>query len=385
MEGVGDIVNGIILQNIAQTRGIQAICHDDIVGNAFRQNDVDLKGFPLADGWDHGRIEIGFGKSQRRNRHLICGRGFVVVDGVAGIWQCADAHTGRAAVGTDQAAAVKRRGLSGQRGPVRLDGIVQDLLGLHDIIHLNLKGEADAVAGVDTIRRIPAENRLVGPLGRGVDIVRRIAAAHIAEIGQVQPIQVVQHSQVIGSGCADVGSSDGHCQDIVGIGIGHGKGLGHDDERFGDLDVDLAEIEHYRVAGFVDITCGCIGRRIPVGDHISVVGDGSVFDTADEPDLEIVTIADRAVSHALIAEIPFHKVVGASRGDGAARNEVCRRIRWRIQIDGRSFAAAHTLRQFVSDHEVAQQGHRQQGVEPVFDFFTNGHFLSTRQCKGCVG
>ena len=213
-------------------------------------------------------------------------------------------------------------------------------MGLHDIIHLNLKGEADAVTGVDTIRRIPAENRLVGALGRGVDIVRRIATAHIADIGQIQPIQVVQHSQVIGSGCAGVGSGDGHCQDIVGIGIGHGKGLGQDDERFGDLDVDLAEIEHYRVAGFVDITRGGIGRRIPVGDHISVVGDGSVFDTADEPDLEIVTIADRAVSHALIAEIPFHKVVGASRGDGAARNEVCRRIRWRIQIDGRGFAAA---------------------------------------------
>ena len=38
LEGVRDIVDGIILQNIAQARGIQAVRHDDIVGDAFGQS-----------------------------------------------------------------------------------------------------------------------------------------------------------------------------------------------------------------------------------------------------------------------------------------------------------------------------------------------------------
>ena len=286
--------------------------------------DVELKVFVQTDGGDRCRVEIGFGQGDRRNRHLICGVGFIVVDGVAGIGQRADAHAGLAAVNTDHAGAVERSCAAGKRGPICLNGVVQHLVGLHDGINTHVKGETDSSTGINIVGGIPAKNRLVGTQGRGVDIVRRIAAAQIADVGQVQPIQVVQHSQVICIGCAGIGSGDGHRQDIGGIGIGHGKRLGQFDVRFAHQDIDLSEIEHYRVAGFVDIPRSRLCRRITVGNHISVVGDGGVFHTADEPDLEIVTIADRAVGHALIAEIPFHKVVGTRRRYGAAGNEICR-------------------------------------------------------------
>ena len=82
--------------------------------------------------------------------------------------------------------------------------------------------------------------------------------------------------------------------------------------------------DHYRVTGFIDIPHSSLCRRITVGNHIPVVGDDGVFHAADEPDLEIITIADRAVGHALIAEIPFHKVIGTGRRYGATRNEACR-------------------------------------------------------------
>ena len=128
-----------------------------------------LKSFVRADGGNHGRVEIGLGQGHRGNRHLVAGIGFIVVDGMAGVGQRADAHAGRAAVGTDQAGAVERSGLSGQRRPVRLDGVVQHLVRLHDGIDADLKGEADGVAGGDAVGRTPAEDRPIGAQGGGVD------------------------------------------------------------------------------------------------------------------------------------------------------------------------------------------------------------------------
>ena len=130
----------------------------------------------------------------------------------------------------------------GSEAPICLDGIVQDLLRLHDRIHTHVKGEADSSAGINIVGGIPAKNRLVGTQGRSIDGVRRIAAAHITHESQVAAAQVVEHTQVIRGSRSVIVGGHGHRQDVGGIGIGYGKRLGQLDVRFGDLDVDLAEV-----------------------------------------------------------------------------------------------------------------------------------------------
>ena len=113
MEGVRDIIAGIVGQQITHTSYVKAVRDDDIMGYAFGQSDVEPEVFVQTDGGDRCRVEIGFGQGYRRNRHLICGVGFIVVDGVAGIGQRADAHAGLAAVNTDHAGAVESDGSPG--------------------------------------------------------------------------------------------------------------------------------------------------------------------------------------------------------------------------------------------------------------------------------
>ena len=114
LEGVRDIIAGIVGQKITHTSRAKSVRDDNIMGDAFGQSDVEPEVFVQADGGDRCRIEIGFGQGGRRNRHLIGGCGFIVVDGAAGIGQCAVAHAGLTAVGANHAGTVERGGLSGQ-------------------------------------------------------------------------------------------------------------------------------------------------------------------------------------------------------------------------------------------------------------------------------
>ena len=289
------------------------------------RRDIELEVFVQTDGGDRCRVEIGLGQGDRRNRHLIGGVGFIVVDGVAGIGQCADAHAGLAAVGADHAGAVERGGLSGQRGPIRLDGVVQDLVRLHDGIHAHVKGETDSSAGINTVGWIPAEDRLIGAQGRGVDIVRRIAAAHIADVGQVAAASRSSSTRRLYAVAVPVLVAV-----TVTVRISAASALATANVLVRTMSGSVTWMSTWPKLSTTGLPASSIYRavaycgRITVGNHISVVGIGGVFHTADEPDLEIVTIADRAVGHALIAEIPFHKVVGTGRRYGAAGNEVCR-------------------------------------------------------------
>ena len=181
---------------------------------------------------DECRIEIGLGESDRGHCRLVCGIGFVVVDGVAGVGQRTDAHAAFAAVGTDLARAVERGCTAGKRGPIRLDGVVQHFERLHRGIDADVKGESDVSAWVDAVGWTPAEDRPVGAQGRGVDRVRWIAAAHSAREGHVAAGQVVEYPQVVGRRRAGVGGRYGHREDIAGIGSGDRKSLGQFDAWF---------------------------------------------------------------------------------------------------------------------------------------------------------
>ena len=82
-------------------------------------------------------------------------------------------------------------GLAGQGGPIGLNGVVQYLLGLHDVVYPHIKSKTDAVAGVDAVGNVPTEDGLVGTQSDGIDAVRRIDAAHIARKGQVAAGEVI--------------------------------------------------------------------------------------------------------------------------------------------------------------------------------------------------
>ena len=157
------------------------------------------------------------------------------------------------------------------------------------------------------------------------------------------------------------------------------------------MDIDLIEVLGDGGAGIVYISRGGVGGRIAIGDHIGVVVPGRIFHPGDKPDLEIETVAKAcgAVGESLVAEIPFHQVFVASGRNCTAGIESGRGIGCRVQVHIGSFAANNACRELITDHEVAQQRHWQQGVEPVFNLFTDGNALGARSPgygrigKGC--
>ena len=377
-EAVSDVVTGVVRQHVADATGRQIVTDGDVVADALRQTDFDLEVLVRADGRNRGRREIGLGGGQRRHRGGSGRRGFMVVDRMAGIRQRAVAQAGVAAVGADQAGAVERGALAGQRVPARLDGVVENFLRLHPGADPHLESETDARArrdGVIRIRRVPLEDRPVRAQG-GVDHIRRIEAADIAEIGEVgDRRQIVEHPQVVGAGGAGIGGGDGYCQHVTGIGIDDRERLGQGYGRLAHHDREFTEGQGHRVTALVDVTRGDTGRGPAVADHAAVVVGGAVLDPGDEADREVVVVTGRPLGHALVAEVPLHQAAGAGRRDNAAWNKTGGRIRRGIEIDGRRLAAADAGRQLVADHEVAQQRHRQARDQLIFHFLADRHRL----------
>ena len=162
---------------------------------------------------------------------------------------------------------------------------------------------------------------------------------------------------VVRGGRAVVGGGHRNGEYVAGVGIGHGKGFGQGDEGFTNLDIHLIEVLGDGGAHFIHIPGEYVGGGIAVGDGVAVVVAGGVGHPGDEPDPEIISVAQPGGTggDALVAEIPLHNGASTGGGDGAAGGETGRRIgAGRPQVDHRRFRAGDARGQFVADHEVAQ-------------------------------
>jgi hypothetical protein len=178
-----------------------------------------------------------------------------------------------------------------QRGPVGLDGVVEDLERLDHVIDLDGEREAHGIARRDGEARRPDEDRLAwaeqNEVGGG-----RVGAGDAAQVVQVDRRQVVEHPGVVGGGGAVVGDGNRHLRNVARIGVRDREDLRERQQRLLHLDGCLPDAHHNGDAELVHVADGGDGAGAAVPDDEAVLVGDLVVHAGDEGNVEVEAPVD---------------------------------------------------------------------------------------------